>query len=350
MRVELGPVGYWRHELSHCLHTTAGVLLDFHGLDPVRVLGAGWGFDYPAGDVRREEYYFPGAAKDLFAGLAPYHDVHSRWHEPADAREGWEQVRAALVAGRPVAVAADNFHLPFRPAHRDVHTNHLMVLYGFDDETGDVFVADPVPPAFQGTIPLAALTAARDSGNPVRHERDMFFTANPIGNRWLEIEIGARQPDFDAAFVERVLAANLRGLREGSQAPSGPLRGLAGVRAFLTGAFDRLAADPAVGDEVFVVIGPVLAVTGLHAEFLREAGRAFDDLALVELAREVDRVAHHWSALRIAVATAGEEDRAAAVPGLLRRTAALLDAYDVVLEAVERRAGGAARSVGVIPD
>lgn len=343
MRVELRPVGYWRHELSHCLHTTAGVLLDFHGLDPVQVLGAGWGFDYPAGDVRREEYYFPGAAEDLFAGLAPHHAVRSRWHEPADAEEGWEQVRAALVAGSPVAVAADNFHLPFRPAYRDVHTNHLMVLYGFDDATGDVFVADPVPPAFQGTIPLAALHAARDSGNPVRHDRDMFFTANPIGNRWLEIEIGARQPAFDLPFVERVMASNLRGLREGSDAPSGALRGLAGLRAFLTGALDRLAGDPAVGDEVFVVIGPVLAVTGLHAEFLREAGRAFGDVRLVELAREVDRVAHHWSALRISVATAGP-DREAAVPGLLRRTAALLDAYDRALESMERRV------VGVIPD
>ncbi|MFF4104172.1 BtrH N-terminal domain-containing protein [Streptomyces sp. NPDC001903] len=339
MRVELGPVGYWRHELSHCLHTTAGVLLGFHGLDPVQALGAGWGFDYPAGDIRREEYYFPGAAEDLFGGLAPFHDVHSRWHEPADAREGWEQVRAALAAGTPVAVAADNFHLPFRPAYRDVHTNHLMVLYGFDDTTGDVFVADPVPPAFQGTIPLAALEAARDSGNPVHHDRDLFFTANPIGNRWLELRIGEDQPAFDPEFVDRVTAANLRALRaepSAADTAAGHLRGLAGLRTFLTEAFDRLPGDPAVGDEVFVVIGPVLAVTGLHAEFLREAGRRFGELRLAELAREVDRVAHHWSALRIAVATAGP-DRAAQVPGLLRRTAALLDAYDRALDGLQSR-------------
>ena len=333
MRVELAPVGYWRHELSHCLHTTAGVLLGFHGLDPVHVLGAGWGFDYRPGDVRSEEYYLPGAAEDLFGGLAPHHRIHSRWHTPTDAEEGRRQVREALMAGTPVAVAADNFHLPFRPAYRDVHTNHLMVLYGFDDTTGDVFVADPVPPAFQGTIPLAALTAARDSGNPVVHDRDMFFTANPIGNRWLEVDVDADQPVLDLPFVRGVVTSNLAGFRAPDAA--GATGGLAGLRRFLTDAFDRLPADPAVGDEVFVVVGPVLAVTGLHAEFLRDAGRRFGDTRLLELAREVDRVAHHWSALRIAVATAGPE-RASSVPGLLRRTAALLDAYDHVLDGLER--------------
>ncbi|MET7638023.1 BtrH N-terminal domain-containing protein [Streptomyces sp. NPDC005438] len=335
MRVELSPVRYWRHELTHCLHTTAGVLLDHHGIDPVQALGAAWGFTYPAGDVRREEYYLPGGAEDLFAGLAPFHALSSRWHEPADAEQGWREVREALCAGRPVAVAADNFHLPFRPAYRDVHTNHLMVLYGFDEERGDVLVADPVPPAFQGALPLEALNAARDSGNPVLHDRDMFFTANPIGNRWLELEIGPDQPVLDREFVRRVVAANVDAFR--APPVDGTARGLSGLHGFLDTGVEELARGLAdgdatgAGDELFVVIGPVLAVTGLHAEFLRAAGHRLAEPRLTELARQVDQVAHHWSALRIAVATAAEVGPGAEA-GLRSRTKALLGTHEDVLE------------------
>ncbi|MDI6102996.1 BtrH N-terminal domain-containing protein [Actinoplanes sp. NEAU-A12] len=329
MRVELAPITYWRHDLSHCLHTTAGVLLGFHGLDPVEVLGAAWGFYYP-GDVRREEYYFPGAAESLLGGLAPYHAIRSRWHTPADADEGWRQVRAMVAGGAPVAVAADNFHLPFRPAYRDVHTNHLLAVYGFDDRTGEVLVADPVPPAFQGPIPLAAFTAARDSQNPVRHSRDLFFTANPIGNRWLELDVGAEQPAFTADFVRYVLGENLRGFT----APSDDTyRGRSGLSRFLDDVITRIADDPAAVDEAFVVLGPVLAVTGLHAEYLALAGRRFDDRRLYELGRLVDAVAHDWAALRIAVATCGTAG-AAGRKSARHRAASLLAAHDRALSAM----------------
>ncbi|GAA2515334.1 BtrH N-terminal domain-containing protein [Winogradskya humida] len=329
MRVEPAPAPFWRHDLTHCLHTTAGALLAARGLDPLETLGAGWGFRFVPGEVRREEYYFPGHDEDLFAGLAPYHPVSSRWHRPADADQGWQQVRDALANGVSVAVAADNFHLPFRPAYRDVHTNHLMAIEGFDDETGEVFVNDPVPPSFRGTIPLTALMAARDSGNPIAHDRDLFFTANPIGNRWLEVTIGADVPEVDEAFVARVVGSNAAGWLDGTTGPV--LTGLAGLRHFLDAAVEGFAEHPESVDEVFVVGGPMLAVAGLHADFLDRAGVRFGDVRLRELGRAVDRVAHHWSALRIAAATA-REDRVAAVPGLRQRTAALLGDQEAVLQ------------------
>ncbi|CAL9628231.1 hypothetical protein SUDANB15_05992 [Streptomyces sp. enrichment culture] len=340
MRVELDGIRPWRHELGHCLHTTAGVLLAQRGAEPVEVLGAAWGFHYP-GDLRREEYYLPGFADSLFSGLAPYHGITSRWHTPADAGQGWRQVRAELIAGRPVAVAADNFHLPFRPAYRDVHTNHLLVVHGFDDERAEVLVTDPVPPAFQGAITLDAFTAARDSGNPVRHDRDLFFTANPIGNRWLRVDHPAELPAFAPDFVRRAVTANLRGLTEPDDAATS---GLAGLRGFLAGAWERLPDAEEVVDEVFIVAGPVLAVTGLHAAFLERAGRRFGDSRLLELSRLVDTVAHHWSALRIAVATA-RPDRTGALTGLRRRSARLVAAHEDAVHAMAAHLSGVSPTV-----
>ncbi|MFI6376420.1 BtrH N-terminal domain-containing protein [Streptomyces sp. NPDC050546] len=313
MRVELSGITYWRHDLGHCLHTTMGVLLQHHGLDPLQVLGAAWGFFHRPGDVRREEYFYPLHREGLLESMAPHHPVWSRWHSPEGAEAGWREVRAAVLAGSPVAAAVDNFHLPFRPAYRDVHTNHLLAVYGFDDERDLVLVADPVPPRFQGAIPIGQFTDARDSANPVLHDRDLFFTDNPLANRWLEVGVSDEVPPHDRDFVRGVLEANLKGFTESRPGPE--LTGIAGQQRFLDEVGDRLAAgDESVIDETFIVTGAVLAMTGVHGDYLAATAREFDSPALLEAARTVDRVAHHWSALRIGVAMARDEPALAEGP------------------------------------
>jgi hypothetical protein len=335
MRVELPGIGHWRHDLAGCLHSVMAVLLRQRGADPLAVLGAGWGFALDPDDVRREEYYLPHRRGSLLAGLAPYHPVSSRWHSPTGPDAGWQEVRARVAAGEPVAVAVDNFHLPFRPAYRDVHTNHLVTVYGFDDERGEVLVADPVPPRFQGPITLAELRAARDSANPVRHDRDMFFTDNPIGNRWLEVSLDGDLPPFDRDLVRRVVAGNAAAFREPADADSG----LAGQSRFLARTADGLAAgrQDAV-DTGFVVAAPVLAVTAVHADWLAAAARRDGNARLREAARAVDRVAHHWTAVRILVATARSDPRAAAEP-LRRRARRLTGDHERALALLDRATG-----------
>ncbi|HUD37195.1 MAG TPA: BtrH N-terminal domain-containing protein [Streptosporangiaceae bacterium] len=332
MRVELTGVGGWRHELTGCLHVTLGALLSFHGLDPVEVLGANWEFSHVPGLLRREEYFLPGEHESLLSGLAPYHQVSSRWHEPADAESAWPEVREAVAAGRPVAVAADNFYLPFRPAFADVHTNHLVTVYGFDDEKGEALVADAVPPRFRGPLSLADLSAARGSANQVRHDRDMFFTDNPIGHRWLDIEVGVPRPAFDQEFIRGVTASNAKRFRR--RGATGYV-GLTGQQAFLAAIADRLAAGlgDAV-DEAFVVAGPVLAMTALHARWLASAAARFSCPQLLEAARAVDRVAHHWTAVRI-IAAAGRDDLDRAARSLSARAVALASDHERAISLIE---------------
>jgi hypothetical protein len=339
MRVELRDIVHWRHDLTGCLHIAMAVLLGHRGLDPLEVLGAGWGFYYDPRDLRREEYYFPSPHDSLLAGLAPYHPVSSRWHSPVDAEAGWRETRAAVASGRPVAVAADNYELPFRPAYQDVHTNHLIVVFGFDDEAGEVLVTDPVPPRFTGPIPIGVLAAARDSGNPVAGDRDLFFTGNPIGNRWLEIEVGPDVPDFDREFVEHVLVRNRDGFANTGATP--PVHtGLDGEARFLSAIADTLAAgDDSASDEGFVVAGPTLAATALHAEWLRRAGRLLGNARLLEAAHAVDRVAHHWTAFRIVVATA-RTDPPRAEESVRARGRALVADHERALDLIDRAMAG----------
>ncbi|MFF1656811.1 BtrH N-terminal domain-containing protein [Streptomyces sp. NPDC058255] len=295
----------WRHDLAGCLHADMASLLAFHGRVPLEVLGAAWEFFYRPGDVRREEYYFPcKPGTSLLASMAPHHPVRSVWHHPADAEQGWAQVREAVAGGRPVAVTVDNFELPFRPAYQDVHANHMILVHGFDEERGTVRVMDAVPPRFDGEIPLSRLAAARDSGNEIEHDRDMFFTDAPIANRWLDIEIDEdRFPAFDRAFVRRVIEANGRSFRAPQDLDAASaLTGLAGQRTFLDGMAKRRAAGEDIRDELFVTSGVLLATTALHADWLAHAARGFDVPELAEAARQVERTAHHWSAVRILAA------------------------------------------------
>lgn len=333
MRVELSGIRPWRHDLGNCLHSALAVVLTQRRIDPLAVLGAAWRFVYLPGDVRAEEYYFPCDRGSLLASLAPYHPVGSRWHSPTDGRAAWDDVRAALIGGTPVIVAVDNFELPFRPAFRDVHSNHLVTVYGFDDEEEVAFVIDPVPPHFDGPLPLHRLAAARGSPNRPRHDRDMFFTGSPIAGRWMTVEVDGPIPALTDAFVREVIARNVEQWRcdRGREWYTG----LAGARRFLGAALGAIAARPSLLDEVFVLAGTQLAAAALHADYLAAAAVHLGAPALAELAREVERVAHHWAALRIAVATA-RVDPAAATPGLLARLDRIL--ADTAL-AVERLDG-----------
>jgi hypothetical protein len=331
----LPGLDHWAQWMGNCMHSCVGSVLRFHGVDPVPVFGAHWEFRYRPGDARRDEYYQPERDGDLLATLAPYHPVRSAWHEPADEESAWAEVRAEVDAGRPAVVAVDNFHLPFRPAYHDVHANHLVVVYGYEDGGETAHVLDSSPPGHRGPMPYADLRRARSSENQRVGERDMFFAGSPIRNRWLGIEVCGPAPEVDEPWVRRVLAANVDGFRAAAE-PS-ELVGIAGLRRCLDLAVAGLEGpDPVAAiDELYVLIGAELGATGSHARFLTETGTRNGWWPLVELGRDVQRVGHHWTALRPLVGLHRPRPRDV-VQRLRRRWAELLIDQEAALERTER--------------
>lgn len=335
MRVILPNMSLWRHDLCECLHNCLGILLLHSCQDPALVLGAVWDFYYPPGDVRPEEYYYPCRWPTLAGSIAPYHPLTSRWHEPADAEQGWLQVKASIQHGRPAIVAVDNYYLPFRPAYQDVHTNHVLVVYGFDEQDDSVFVMDPSPPAFQGAIHLEALQAARSSQNPALHERDLFFTNRPIANRWLEVAVGEPFPTLTREWVASVLRAN--GQRFQASADTRAFSGLAGMAQYFgEGALAglRTAGTPAM-DELVLVSVAFQEATALHADFLRAAGQRLDWWELIQASRQVDLIAHDCTPLRI-MAAKGRANPAQMSARLASRFQRLLCDHAAALRNLER--------------
>lgn len=330
MKVELDGVRPWRHDLAGCLHACVGTLVDYAGFAPLEVLGSNWGFYYRTADIRPEEYYLPCPdGRSLLASLAPRHRISSRWQRPADAEQGWRQVREQVASGVPVVVAVDNFELPFRPAYQDVHSNHLVVVRGFDDEQRTVSVLDAIPPFFAGELPLAVLTAARDSANRSAHDRDMFFADDPIGNRWLQLLI---EDEPGSTHPAGHLAANLEAWRVDSG--TGCYQGRDGVARFLADMCDRLAAGDSIADELFVVSGVALATTAVHADWVADTGRTQQLAGWPELARQISRTAYHWTAIRILAALSRGGDVTAS--RLRARRASLLAELDMTLAGIQR--------------
>jgi len=301
LKIEIAPPPFWFNDLCSCLHNNLASVLLHHGHDPLLALGAKWEFCFLPGDVSREEYYYPCRWPTLAQSLAPYHPITSRWHWPADAHAGWEEVKQWIARGQLAILAVDNHYLPFRPAYQDVHAAHLIIVRGFDDETDQVYVFDSTPPAFDGPIALAELMAARDS-NCRADDRDAFFAGTPLAHRWLSIEFTGDFPALSRDWVMDVLRRNLEDFR--SPPNSTALIGIDGAWRYFSDVCRRMSEPDgkAALEELYVFGWAMQAVTALHAEFLLQTGKRLDWPRLAEVGRRVDQLAHYWTTLRMTAA------------------------------------------------
>ncbi|HZO74141.1 MAG TPA: BtrH N-terminal domain-containing protein [Ktedonobacteraceae bacterium] len=324
MKHILAPMAHWHHDLCSCLQCCMASVMHYYGRDPILTLGAVWDFYYSPEDLRKEEFYSPCRWSGLAESLLPYHPVTSRWHQPDDPEVGWLQVKEVVQNGSPVIVAVDNFYLPFRPAYQDIHAGHLILVYGFDEETDQVYVLDSMPPAFIGPIALTDLKASRSSLNPA-DERDYFFSNAPVANRWLELNIEAPFPQFTEKWVMDVINANLR--RFTTPCDGSALSGMSGLARYFD-LLDQNMANPAghhALEELYVLGWSIQAATALHADFLMQVGKQLNWPRLGSIGRQVAHLAHHWTALRMLGAHGRAHPRKIRERLMLRATQLLAD-------------------------
>lgn len=324
----------WYRDLISCLQATFGSLLARVDADPLAVLGAGWRFLHLPGEVRFEEFYYPcspneSGGTDLGAALAPHHELHSRWWQPADPDDLWREIRETLADDRLVIAAVDNFHLPFRPAYGDVHAAHLMVLYGLDETRGLVYVSDAMPPAFRGAVPIEAFLRSWGSANPT-DVQDAFFSDSRIDRRCLDVRIGAPPPPL----TPRLLGGFLRTDVEIFTTATSARTGLAGLDEFARETIDRCrTGDIDALRELYAFGWGMQAQASLHGELLRRCGREWGDPALAGAGRAVEAVAHAWTGLRITGAH-GLDDPSAVSADIAHHATLLRGKYASAVDAV----------------
>ncbi len=333
-RVAAAPQHWYRDPVG-CLHSTLAMVLLHAGHAPLPVLGANWEFRYRPGDVRPEEFYYPCRYPgDPARSIAPSGGIASRWCQPYDTEpvgsDTLEPLVHHLAAGGLPIVAVDNFHLPFRPAYGDVHAAHLVVVYGIDDDS--VHLADPVPPAFAGPVATGEFLQAWTSANP-RADQDAFFTAAPIGRRWLAVDTPESPLRLDEGRLAQALRDNVDRFAGAGDPPG--WTGLDGLRRYLAELLDRAdAADPVGLDEAYPFGWAMQAQAYVHGELLGLCAGQWGRRELAEAGRAVHSVAYAWTGLRMTAAHR-RDDPAAAVPDLRRHADRLRHAYERAVSACE---------------
>jgi hypothetical protein len=299
MKVVLSPISFWFHDLCSCLQDCIATVLLYYRQDPILTMGAAWEFYHAPEQVSREEFYHPLPRPSLAESMMPFHPISSAWHQSDDPEAAWRDVKAMLAERKPVIVAVDNFYMPIRPAYGDVHAAHLMVAFGFDDETDEVYILESTPPQFKGPLPVKQFLIARNSENPIVGERDFFFTGTPIKSRWLQLEIHEPFPELTREWVTEVISTNLGRFQAASS--DSVWRGIEGLKQYLRSIGER-ATGPSAGaalQELYTVGWTAQSTAALHADFLIQAGRRLDWPQLAEAGRSVDRIANEWTALRL---------------------------------------------------
>ncbi len=331
-QVLASPTQWYRDPIS-CLQSTIASILLYGGSEPLEVLGLNWEFYYIPGDARPEEFYFPCRYPDDVAhSLAPYHPLHSRWWQP-ETGDPLGELLAPLAQGRLPIAAVDNYHLPFRPAYHDVHAAHLLVIYGYDEQRGEIYVSDAMPPAYQGPIRIEDFMRSWSSTNPADHQ-DAFFSDASIDRRCLDVQVRGPLDRIGPADLTRAMQTNMR--KFASSQGDTCRDGLPGVHTYLAELITGAQAGRELPlAELYSFSWGSQAQAALHAELLRTLGLRWAVPELREAARAVDGVAFTWTGLR--VTGAHGRGAPAAVAGRLHDHGdRLRRSYERALAAVDR--------------
>ena len=122
---------------QHCETTTLGALLRHEGIDlsEPMLFGLGEGLGFVYWDAKNMDFPFLGGRTKpatITRTVADRLSLTLHIKETASPRKAWQNVAAALSAGRPAGLQLDSYHLDYFTTR--VHFGgHFVAMYGYDD-------------------------------------------------------------------------------------------------------------------------------------------------------------------------------------------------------------------------
>lgn len=136
----------WVHRPGrHCASTALSNLMRFYGRDLSEAmcygLGCGLGFFYLESEALRPSHMIFVRTAELEANCFINLGIDFDWDLSADPEAGLIKAKAAIDRGLPVLIRCDLFHLDYYQTR--THFNaHIVTMWGYDDETRQVFLTD----------------------------------------------------------------------------------------------------------------------------------------------------------------------------------------------------------------
>ncbi|XTZ14224.1 BtrH N-terminal domain-containing protein [Micromonospora echinospora] len=165
----------------HCETTALGVLLRHEGveLSEPMLFGLGEGLGFVYWDARNMDFPFLGGRTKpttITRTVADRLGLTLHVQETASPRKAWQNVAAAVAAGRPVGLQLDCYHLDYFTTK--VHFGgHFVAMYGYDDT--HAYLVDTAQQGGTVTTTLTSLERARNERGPMTARNLSYTVASP---------------------------------------------------------------------------------------------------------------------------------------------------------------------------
>ncbi|WP_405102354.1 BtrH N-terminal domain-containing protein [Micromonospora sp. NBC_01412] len=192
----------------HCETTALGALLRHEGIDlsEPMLFGLGEGLGFVYWDAKSMDFPFLGGRSkptSITRTVANRLGLTLRIQETASPRKAWQNVAAALAAGRPVGLQLDSYHLDYFTTK--VHFGaHFAAMYGYDDT--HAYLIDTAQQGGTVATTLTSLERARDERGPMTARNLSYTIASPTGRPDLGDAIRAAIRNNAHAFLNPPIA------------------------------------------------------------------------------------------------------------------------------------------------
>jgi hypothetical protein len=259
-------------------------------------------YGYATPLVLHNEWFFLYRRKDdggiqVDSRLTPVPQSMLRWgirlvdRQEAEGEAAWARVKALADSGHPAPVLADTYYLEtyYYPGLGH-HSDHSVILAGYDDEAGTVHVVDASPSKlFRGDLPLSGLLEAWGSEHIPRY-------------RWLEFQLPESPPALTSEQAEQAMQQNIRLMFQEATPLLGASVGLRGLRALAEDIALWMDLGPdqagAQAGRLFDLLRPVVLEREGHSRYLKLVSEQFGGSNLLQISEQLRVISQKWLVFR----------------------------------------------------
>lgn len=250
-------------------------------------LGSGLGFFYAQYDdmspTRAIHLRGPGMEPNFFSLI----DKPTNWKVESNGQVAAEILRACINEGIPLLIQTDIFHLDYYKSSTHF-PGHVVCAWGYDDESGNVFLSDT---DFEGLQSVSC--------EGLRNARSSKAKPYPLDNNWIEVCLENPPPDL-SEIVPIAMSDNAKSMLEGKVSP----RGISGIEKIRSWAEELEywgdAQDWQWSSRFAYQVIEKRGTGGggfrlIYRDFLLEAEEIVPSLKALKLPHKMERLGQKWS-------------------------------------------------------
>ncbi len=286
MKKRISGIPFCTNRHYNCLHVVLDSLLRYYQWEPSLPAFYNWDFFY----FRGESFSIKSRPASLFAMLQQF-GIEAFNCTSDYGRSEWKEVKKILDADTPVAVSVDVFPLAQASLYpRLRHSDHQVIVAGYDEEAGTVHLIDPSPwqPSARD-IPLDLFLACWDT-------RAISGGNQPCFD-WTWLDMPDEPPNVQPHHVAAILQRNLVSM-SATNSQADCVQGVAGIEQLAedVGTWaecEKQAPKTRLNQCTELFLDVALNREG-HGAFLHYASRICSIDGLSVLGREFESISQNW--------------------------------------------------------